>query len=144
MTWSTGTLLAFKKDKWQDVHLEMRNLFQQCGLETELCYSLRALSSLFSCQRRCALGRDLEGGADAHRPGQRDHAVLRSSPECSVEGLEGVAENISPLVGTHQWSCALSILSAFCFSTPCLSKKTHLERNPAPLGKQELVQLPSK
>lgn len=63
-----------------------------------------------------------------------------------IEGIEGVAENISPVIGTHQWSCALSILLAFVLQHAlfAMPKKTRLESNPSPLGKQELAQLPSK
>lgn len=61
-------------------------------------------------------------------------------------GIEGVAENISPLAGTHQWPRALSILLASVLQHTLFTmlEKTCLESNPAPLGKQELVQLPSK
>lgn len=59
---------------------------------------------------------------------------------------EGAAENIFPLVGAHQLSHALSILFAFVLQHTLFlrPKKIHLESNPAPLGKQKIVQFPSK
>ena len=49
--WAHRSLMASKKDKWQVLHPERKNLLHQYGLGTELCY-----------EHRPPLGRSAHGG----------------------------------------------------------------------------------
>lgn len=121
--------MALRKVRWQVLHREGKNLLPKYGRGTELCYDLRALEPpLGRCAARVSLGERRGGWTDRpHLPGQRDWAVARSSPECSVEGKKGLPKTCPQRLGLIPGSQAIYVLSwHWCFSMPSFPCPTGL------------------
>lgn len=108
--------MALRKVRWQVLHREGKNLLLKCRWGTELCYDLRALEPPLGRSAgggRVSLGERHGGWTDRpHLPGQRDWAVARSSPECSVEGKKGLPKTCPQQLGLFPGSPAICPLMA--------------------------------